>query len=108
MGGGSPDEISICADRLCLLGHWAGMGGFYSANVALPGGVGSLEIPFALNDSPGEWKLTARDAATGVTGEAPIVVHLQVAASLTPFARFLPSSRQVVTIQVVQRRLPLN
>lgn len=47
----------------------------YSVNLVLAGGQGALEIPFALNDSPGAWTLKARDAATGVTTETRIILE---------------------------------
>jgi hypothetical protein len=39
----------------------------YSQNIACERGAGTVDIPFALNDPAGEWRLRLRDAATGVT-----------------------------------------
>ncbi len=39
----------------------------YSQNVECPGGKGQASIPFALNDTPGTWRLVARDVASGTT-----------------------------------------
>ncbi len=44
----------------------------YSGNFLLKNGKGVFELPFALNDSPGKWKLKVKDAATGMTGEASV------------------------------------
>ncbi len=42
---------------------------YYSKNVDLVNGVGHLEIPFALNDSPGTWTIRATDAISGIRAE---------------------------------------
>jgi hypothetical protein len=39
-----------------------------------PGGAAECLMPLALNDPPGEWKLFARDAATGASAEAVVTV----------------------------------
>jgi hypothetical protein len=46
----------------------------YTCNVALPGGKGTFDIPFALNDPVGTWTVTVRDAATGVMGKATVAL----------------------------------
>ena len=46
----------------------------YAFRLALPGGVGEGVIPLALSDQPGRWSVVARDVATGVEGEAEVVV----------------------------------
>jgi hypothetical protein len=42
----------------------------YDQNVWATEDRAEVTIPLALNDAPGRWRITARDAATGVTGEA--------------------------------------
>jgi uncharacterized protein YfaS (alpha-2-macroglobulin family) len=44
----------------------------YTRNVLSERGVAQLTIPFALNDAQGEWHVTVRDIASGVTGEATV------------------------------------
>jgi hypothetical protein len=46
----------------------------YTRTVISRRGEAELTIPFALNDQPGEWRITARDVATGVEGEATVRV----------------------------------
>ncbi|HOM83233.1 MAG: hypothetical protein GX785_03175 [Armatimonadetes bacterium] len=38
----------------------------YSTNIECPNGQGTAVIPFALNDTPGEWRLEFKDTASGV------------------------------------------
>lgn len=38
----------------------------YARTLLADGGEAEVRIPFALNDSPGKWRVTARDVATGV------------------------------------------
>ncbi|MBN1676152.1 MAG: beta-galactosidase trimerization domain-containing protein [Kiritimatiellae bacterium] len=40
----------------------------YSMNLALPAGKGTFDLPFALNDLPGTWRVDVRDVVTGTTG----------------------------------------
>ncbi len=44
----------------------------YSGNVTVREGRASFEIPFALNDSPGKWRVKARDVVSGLTAEQVI------------------------------------
>jgi len=44
----------------------------YSSNFRFEGELGALAIPFAWNDSPGEWKIRVRDMATGAAAEAAL------------------------------------
>ncbi len=45
----------------------------YSQNVdCRPGGAGSADVPFALNDPVGRWRLIAREVASGVAEEGEI------------------------------------
>jgi hypothetical protein len=44
----------------------------YSRTVVSHRGEGELLIPFALNDAPGEWRITVTDVATGVQGEGTV------------------------------------
>lgn len=46
----------------------------YYQNVVAPAGKGTATIPLAFNDTPGLWKIEARDMATGVTGEVKVLV----------------------------------
>ncbi len=47
----------------------------YSQNIDCPGGQGAADIPFALNDPTGTWRLVARDVASGITAEKTIEVR---------------------------------
>jgi hypothetical protein len=42
----------------------------YGSNLEAPTGQGVGQFRLAWNDRPGEWRVVATDAATGVTGEA--------------------------------------
>lgn len=46
----------------------------YSRNVPAERGRAEIAIPFALNDAPGSWTVSVRDAVTGVTGEATLTL----------------------------------
>ena len=46
----------------------------YSQNLACPAGQGRADIPFALNDPAGNWRLELRDVATGVKTTAMLSV----------------------------------
>jgi len=46
----------------------------YSGNVRVEGERGRLEIPFAWNDSPGAWRIRARDIASGASAETTLQV----------------------------------
>jgi hypothetical protein len=50
----------------------------YSQNLACPGGVGSADIPLALSDAAGAWRIECRDVASGVTA-APATLTVQPA-----------------------------
>jgi hypothetical protein len=47
----------------------------YSGNFFASEGRGGMEIPFAINDSPGKWELRVRDVLTGNTARAAIEVQ---------------------------------
>jgi len=47
----------------------------YSQNIDCPGGRGTADIPFALSDSVGAWRLEVRDVASGQTAERAIEVR---------------------------------
>ena len=49
----------------------------YSSRLVLPGGSGIGSIPLALSDAAGEWRITARDVASGVEGSASFTVAEQ-------------------------------
>jgi hypothetical protein len=51
----------------------------YGQNVVCPEGQGQATIPLALNDAPGQWTVTARDVATGVSNR----MNLQVMPGLS-------------------------
>jgi len=42
---------------------------YHSGNVTVRDGHASFEIPFALSDAKGEWRVRARDVASGLTAE---------------------------------------
>ena len=46
----------------------------YSRNIGCPEGRGTASIPFALSDTPGEWRLELKDVASGVTASALLTV----------------------------------
>jgi hypothetical protein len=45
----------------------------YLENLKLDQGHGTVEIPFAFNDTPGEWIIEVRDVMTGITGRLKAV-----------------------------------
>jgi len=45
----------------------------YAENLKLDHGHGTVKIPFAFNDTPGEWIVPVRDVMTGVTGQLRVV-----------------------------------
>ena len=47
----------------------------FARTVVAENGVGQTKLLFAVNDPPGAWKLTARDAETGVTGTATLQLN---------------------------------
>lgn len=47
---------------------------YYAENVIGNGGKASATIPFAYNDPEGEWTVTAKDIATGMTNSFPITL----------------------------------
>jgi hypothetical protein len=50
----------------------------YSQSIACPNGLGTADIPFALNDPAGAWRLECHDVASGV-GTAPLALALRTA-----------------------------
>jgi len=46
----------------------------YSQNLSCPGGSGAGDIPFALSDERGEWRLELRDVASGATAVRSLVL----------------------------------
>ena len=46
----------------------------YSGNIRFEGALGKLEIPFAWNDSPGVWRVCAREIASGASAETTLRV----------------------------------
>jgi hypothetical protein len=49
----------------------------YSLNLVAREGRAEAEIPFALNDPPGRWRVVVRDVASGVRGESAVEVKPQ-------------------------------
>ena len=47
----------------------------YARNLKVTQGAGTVRLPLALSDPSGTWKLTVRDAATGVAGESRFYVR---------------------------------
>jgi hypothetical protein len=41
----------------------------YSGNVTIRDGRAAYQIPFALNDAAGSWRVRARDVVSGLTAE---------------------------------------
>ena len=50
----------------------------YSSNVLVPAGSASLALPLALNDKPGQWKITTQDVISGHTATANFSVYSHV------------------------------
>ena len=46
---------------------------YYSANLTVRDGQGSFQIPFAISDTKGAWRVHARDVISGLTAETVIV-----------------------------------
>lgn len=47
----------------------------YARNVIVEAGKADCHVPFALNDDPGEWTLTARDVATGLGDQVKLTLR---------------------------------
>jgi len=47
----------------------------YSQNILCEAGRGEADIPFALNDAPGQWRLELRDVASGVSTERTLTLE---------------------------------
>ena len=47
----------------------------YAQNVAVIDGSGEAFIPLALNDTPGTWRIVARDVASRTAAEATVSVR---------------------------------
>ena len=47
---------------------------WYSKNLAVRGGVAAMEVPFALSDRKGTWRVEVRDVLTGETKTAECVL----------------------------------
>jgi len=45
----------------------------YAENLKLDQGYGTVELPFAFNDTPGEWIIQVRDVMTGITGKLTVI-----------------------------------
>lgn len=45
---------------------------FYSANYTITDGSAKIDIPFALNDESGAWRIRARDVISGITAERTV------------------------------------
>ncbi len=48
-------------------------GAALQANVRVKNGAARFEIPFALNDAGGAWRIRAHDAVSGLTAESTVV-----------------------------------
>lgn len=79
-----PLELGLKASRPNTGRHWFRIEVFgpdgterrhYAQNVAVVDGSGNALVPFALNDPTGEWRITARDVASGVRGEVRVKVR---------------------------------
>jgi len=44
----------------------------YTGNITVRGGRAQFEIPFALSDAPGSWRIRARDVVSGLTADTRI------------------------------------
>ena len=49
--------------------------GYYSRNLLVENGDAACRIDFALNDTPGDWTITATDVATGVSGRTVVTLE---------------------------------
>jgi hypothetical protein len=45
----------------------------YAENLKLDQGHGTVELPFAFNDTLGEWIIQVRDVMTGITGKLTVI-----------------------------------
>src|SRR5581483_2946984 len=66
-----PVELSVVrAEVIDPAGHLVR---HYSANLTVRDGGASFEIPFAINDAKGTWRVQVRDVISGLTAATPIV-----------------------------------
>jgi len=66
----APVDLSVM--RVEVLDPAGHMVRYYSGNVTLRDGRASFEIPFALSDATGEWRVRVRDVVSGLTAETVI------------------------------------
>ena len=68
-GQGEPVE-ALHVHRLEVTGPDAKLRPHYARNLVARQGVCAGTVPLALNETPGRWKLSVRDVATGISGQA--------------------------------------
>lgn len=73
LAAAAPDVLSVV--RVEVAGPDGRPRPWYAANAVIRGATGQATVPLALNDPPGEWRLTARDVATGLTAQARVTVR---------------------------------
>jgi len=66
----APVDLSVM--RVEVLDPAGHMVRYYSGNVTLRDGRASFEIPFALSDAKGDWRIRVRDVVSGLTAETVI------------------------------------
>lgn len=64
---GSPVDLSVV--KLEVFAPSGGLVRHYSGNYTLRNGLARLDIPFALNDATGRWRIRVRDVISGMTAE---------------------------------------
>jgi hypothetical protein len=69
---GAPVDLSVV--RVEVFDPAGKLARHYSGNVTVRDGRARFQIPFALNDAPGQWRLRARDAVSGLRAEQPVRV----------------------------------
>ena len=67
---GAPVERSVV--RLEVFDPAGKLVHHYSGNVTVRGGQAGFQIPFALNDAAGRWRVRARDVVSGLTAEQAV------------------------------------
>jgi hypothetical protein len=67
---GAPVDLSVV--RVEVFDPAGRLARYYSSNLTLRDGQGSFQIPFAISDAKGAWRVHARDVISGLTAETVI------------------------------------
>ena len=67
---GAPVDLSVV--RVEVFDPAGRLARYYSSNLTVRDGQGSFQIPFAISDAKGAWRVHVRDVISGLTAETVI------------------------------------